>query len=112
MEQRHKQEQHQTLKQQLREAFHMQRHQMAVRHQKEVGLQSRKDAFRQDELHQKQLLEKRMLPKRLKQEHKQAVADLRKAIRVKKSNSDRDKDREKLKQVCGDGSHFSLPLQG
>ena len=96
MEQRHKQDQHQMLKQQLREAFHMQRHQMAVRHQKEVDLQSRKDAFRLDELHQKQLLEKRQLPKRLKADHKQQVAELRKAIRLKKSDS----DREKLKQVC------------
>lgn len=99
MEQRHKQEQHQMLKQQVREAFHMQRHQMAVRHQKEVGLQGRKDAFRQDELHQQQVMEKRVLPKRLKAEHKQAVAELRKAIRIKKSNGDRDKDREKLKQL-------------
>ena len=34
MEQRHKQDRHQQLKQQVREAFHMQRHQMHVRHQK------------------------------------------------------------------------------
>lgn len=33
MERRHKQENHQLLKQQLREAFHMQRHQMQARHQ-------------------------------------------------------------------------------
>lgn len=33
MEQRQKQDSHQLLKQQLREAFHMQRHQMHVRHQ-------------------------------------------------------------------------------
>ena len=34
MEQRQKQERHQLLKQELREAFHMQRHQMHSRHQK------------------------------------------------------------------------------
>ena len=33
MERRHKQENHQLLKQELREAFHMQRHQMQARHQ-------------------------------------------------------------------------------
>ncbi len=33
MEQRQKQDHHQLVKQQLREAFHMQRHQMHVRHQ-------------------------------------------------------------------------------
>lgn len=33
MEQRQKQDHHQLLKQQLREAFHMQRHQMHIRHQ-------------------------------------------------------------------------------
>ena len=34
MEQRQKQDKHQMLKQELREAFHMQRHQMRSRHQK------------------------------------------------------------------------------
>lgn len=34
MEQRQKQDKHQLLKQELREAFHMQRHQMHSRHQK------------------------------------------------------------------------------
>ena len=34
MEQRQKQDHHQLLKQQLREAFHMQRHQMHLRHQR------------------------------------------------------------------------------
>lgn len=34
MEQRQKQDRHQLLKQQVREAFHMQRHQMHARHQK------------------------------------------------------------------------------
>ena len=38
MEQRQKQDRHQQLKQQVREAFHMQRHQMQVRHQKVSAL--------------------------------------------------------------------------
>ena len=34
LEKRHKQEQHQLQRQNVREAFHMQRHQMQMRHQK------------------------------------------------------------------------------
>lgn len=111
MEQRHKQEYHQLLKHQLREAFHMQRHQMQVRHQmvsiimsedcyvilytrccccclQEVQLQGRRDQFQLEELRQNQLLEKRQLPKRLKLEHKQKVAEARKALRNKKADKE------------------------
>ena len=117
MEQRQKQERHQQLKQQVREAFHMQRHQMHVRHQKvqiiivherimwltdecavctqEVELQGRRDQFQIEELRQQQLLEKRQLPKKLKAEHKAQVAELRKAARNKRT----DNDREKLRQL-------------
>ena len=119
MEQRQKQERHQQLKQQVREAFHMQRHQMHVRHQKvhiiivleriiwltdecatcictqEVELQGRRDQFQIEELRQQQLLEKRQLPKKLKADHKAQVAELRKASRNKRT----DNDREKLRQL-------------
>ena len=37
LEKKHTQDKHQLLKQQMREAFHMQRHQMQMRHQK-VGV--------------------------------------------------------------------------
>ena len=60
----------------------------------EIELQARRDAFQLEELRQKQLLEKRQLPKKLKTEHKAAVADLKKAIRQKKVENDKDKFRQ------------------
>lgn len=55
----------------------------------EVELQERRDQFQLEELRQKQLLEKRQLPKKLKADHKQKVADARKAMR---NNKKADKD--------------------
>ncbi|XP_064382334.1 serine/threonine-protein kinase 10-like isoform X2 [Halichondria panicea] len=94
MEQRQKQDRHQLLKQQVREAFHMQRHQMHARHQKEIELQARRDQFRLEELRQEQILQKRQLPKKLKSDHKAQVNELRKAIRNKKAANDKEKFRQ------------------
>lgn len=47
-----------------------------------------------EELRQQQLLERRQLPKKLKAEHKQQVAELRKAIRQKKVENDKEKFRQ------------------
>lgn len=54
-----------------------------------MELQERRDQFQLEELRQKQLLEKRQLPKKLKADHKQKVADARKAMR---NNKKADKD--------------------
>lgn len=54
----------------------------------EVDLQGRRDQFQLEELRQKQLLEKRQLPKKLKADHKQKVAEARKAMRNKKTDKD------------------------
>lgn len=116
-EQRQKQDHNQLQKQQLREAFHMQRHQMHIRHQmvrqryyvwawhvsvtQEVELQGRRDQFQLEELRQKQLLEKRQLPKTLKADHKQKVAEVRKAMRSKKADKDSLKKLdEQYVQLC------------
>lgn len=53
-----------------------------------MELQGRRDQFQLEELRQKQLLEKRQLPKRLKADHKQKVAEARKALRNKKADKD------------------------
>ena len=60
----------------------------------EVELQARRDQFRLEELRQSHLLEKRQLPKRLKAEHKQQVAELRKAIRSKRTENDKERFRK------------------
>lgn len=61
----------------------------------EVELQGRRDQFRVEELRQRHILEKRQLPKKLKADHKAQVAALRKAIRNKKA----DNEKEKLRQL-------------
>ena len=53
-----------------------------------MELQGRRDQFQLEELRQKQILEKRQLPKRLKADHKQKVAEARKALRNKKADKD------------------------
>ena len=59
----------------------------------EVELQGRRDQFQLEEVRQRQLLEKRQLPKRLKADHKQKIAEARKALRNKKA------DKESLKKL-------------
>lgn len=59
----------------------------------EVELQGRRNTFQLEELRQKQMLEKRQLPKQLKTDHKQKVAEVRKAIRNKKA------EKESLKKL-------------
>ena len=59
----------------------------------EVELQGRRNTFQLEELRQKQTLEKRQLPKQLKADHKQKVAEVRKAIRNKRA------EKESLKKL-------------
>lgn len=66
----------------------------------EVDLQGRRDQFQLEELRQKQLLEKRQLPKKLKADHKQKVAEARKALRNKKSKDSLKKLDEQYVKLC------------
>ena len=59
-----------------------------------MELQGRRDQFRLEELRQRHLLEKRQLPKSLKTDHKAQVAALRKAIRSKKTDNEKEKFRQ------------------
>ena len=59
-----------------------------------MELQGRRDQFRLEELRQRHLLEKRQLPKSLKTDHKAQVATLRKAIRSKKTDNEKEKFRQ------------------
>ena len=66
-----------------------------------MELQGRRDQFQLEELRQKQLLEKRQLPKTLKADHKQKVAEARKAMRNKKADKDSLKKLdEQYVQLC------------
>lgn len=58
-----------------------------------MDLQGRRNTFQLEELRQKQTLEKRQLPKQLKADHKQKVAEARKAIRNKRA------EKESLKKL-------------
>ena len=53
-----------------------------------MELQGRRNQFKLEELRQSQLLEKRQLPKRLKLEHKQKIAEARKAMKNKKGDKE------------------------
>lgn len=57
-------------------------------------MQGRRDQFRLEELRQQHILEKRQLPKKLKTEHKAQVAALRKQIRNKKTDNEKERFRQ------------------
>ncbi len=59
-----------------------------------MELQGRRDQFQLEELRQQQILEKRQNPKRLKADHKQKIAEARKAMRSKRGG-----DKETLKKL-------------
>lgn len=64
---------------------------------KEIELQTRRDQFRVEELRNSHQLEKRQLPKRLKVEHKQRVAEFRKAVRGGRRDTG---EKDRLREVC------------
>ncbi|KAF3827898.1 hypothetical protein GH733_001133 [Mirounga leonina] len=85
LEERHLQEKHQLLKQQLKDQYFMQRHQLLKRHEKE--------------LKNRQTQERARLPKIQRSEAKTRMAMFKKSLRIN-STATPDQDRDKIKQFA------------
>ncbi|XP_040293158.1 STE20-like serine/threonine-protein kinase isoform X5 [Bufo bufo] len=99
LEERHLQEKHQLLKQQLKDQYFMQRHQLLKRHEKEMEQMQRYNQRLIEELKNKQAQERGRLPKIQRSDGKTRMAMFKKSLRINSSGSP-EQDREKIKQFA------------
>ncbi|XP_053548408.1 STE20-like serine/threonine-protein kinase isoform X2 [Bombina bombina] len=99
VEERHLQEKHQLLKQQLKDQYFMQRHQLLKRHEKEMEQMHRYNQRLIEELKNKQTQERARLPKFQRSDAKTRMAMFKKSLRINSSGSP-EQDREKIKQFA------------
>lgn len=92
-------EKHQLSKRQLKDIFFLQRHQMLIRHEKELEQVKRMNQRKEEELVKRQSGEKRSLPKRIRAEMKAREMMFRESMRISISTSEPEAEREKLKKV-------------
>ncbi|XP_033324735.2 sterile20-like kinase isoform X2 [Megalopta genalis] len=100
-EERHIHEKQQLLKKQLKDIFFLQRHQMLIRHEKELEQMKRMNQRKEEELVKRQTVERRNLPKRIRNEMKAREMMFRESMRISISAviaPDPDAEREKLKK--------------
>lgn len=100
-EERHIHEKQQLLKKQLKDIFFLQRHQMLIRHEKELEQMKRMNQRKEEELIKRQTVERRNLPKRIRNEMKAREMMFRESMRISMSSviaPDPDAEREKLKK--------------
>ncbi|OAD52044.1 STE20-like serine/threonine-protein kinase [Eufriesea mexicana] len=100
-EERHIHEKQQLLKKQLKDIFFLQRHQMLIRHEKELEQLKRMNQRKEEELIKRQTVERRNLPKRIRNEMKAREMMFRESMRISMSSvitPDPDAEREKLKK--------------
>lgn len=95
-------EKHQLAKRHVKDMCFMQRHQMIIRHDKELDQIKRVLQRKEEELVKRQLVEKRAFPKRIQKERKARDAMFRESLRIS-TNYDPDLEREKMKKVSGTG---------
>ncbi|XP_073996948.1 sterile20-like kinase isoform X3 [Rhodnius prolixus] len=99
LEERHIHEKHQLAKRQLKDGFFLQRHQMLIRHDKELDHMKRMNSRKEDEMVKRQTIEKRAHPKRIKSEMKVREMMFRESMRIRMANSpDPDHERNMLKK--------------
>lgn len=101
LEERQIHERQQLLKRQLKDIFFLQRHQMLIRHEKELEQMKRMNQRKEDELIKRQTVERRNLPKRIRNEMKAREMMFRESMRISMSSaiaSDPEAEREKLKK--------------
>ncbi|KAI5747961.1 hypothetical protein M8J77_020407 [Diaphorina citri] len=99
MEERQIHERQQHAKKQLKDGFFLQRHQMLIRHDKELEQLKRMNQRKIEELTKKQTIEKRALPKRIRSEMKIREQMFRQSMRISSSSTpDPEVEREKLKK--------------
>ncbi|XP_066581483.1 STE20-like serine/threonine-protein kinase [Prorops nasuta] len=100
LEERQIHERQQLLKRQLKDIFFLQRHQMLIRHEKELEQMKRMNQRKEEELVKRQTVERRNLPKRIRNEMKAREMMFRESMRISISSGfalDADAEREKLK---------------
>ena len=87
-------------KRQLKDIFFLQRHQLLVRHEKELEQVKRMNQRKDEELLKRQVCEKRSLPKRIRSEMKAREMMFRESMRISMSSvTDPETERNKLKKV-------------
>ncbi|XP_022355836.1 STE20-like serine/threonine-protein kinase isoform X1 [Enhydra lutris kenyoni] len=99
LEERHLQEKHQLLKQQLKDQYFMQRHQLLKRHEKETEQMQRYNQRLIEELKNRQTQERARLPKIQRSEAKTRMAMFKKSLRINPTATP-DQDRDKIKQFA------------
>uniref|UniRef100_A0A1L8DKB6 Putative serine/threonine protein kinase n=1 Tax=Nyssomyia neivai TaxID=330878 RepID=A0A1L8DKB6_9DIPT len=90
-------EKHQLSKRSVKDMCFMQRHQMIVRHEKELDQIKRMLQRKEEDLLKRQTIERRALPKRIQKERKVRDAMFRESLRIS-THLDPEHEREKLKR--------------
>uniref|UniRef100_H2TAQ2 non-specific serine/threonine protein kinase n=1 Tax=Takifugu rubripes TaxID=31033 RepID=H2TAQ2_TAKRU len=102
LEERHLQEKHQQLKQQLKDQYFLQRHQLLKRHEKEMEQMQRYNQRLVEEMKNKQTQERVRLPKIQRSEAKTRMAMFKKSLRINAAAAiTPEQERERVKQFAG-----------
>ncbi|KAM9847874.1 STE20-like serine/threonine-protein kinase isoform 4-T4 [Aulostomus maculatus] len=101
LEERHLQEKHQQLKQQLKDQYFLQRHQLLKRHEKEMEQMHRYNQRLIEEMKNKQTQERVRLPKIQRSEAKTRMAMFKKSLRITATAAvTPEQERERIKQFA------------
>ncbi|XP_035261543.1 STE20-like serine/threonine-protein kinase isoform X2 [Anguilla anguilla] len=100
LEERHLQEKHQLLKQQLKDQYFMQRHQLLKRHEKEMEQMQRYNQRMIEEMKNRQTQERTRLPKIQRSDAKTRMAMFKKSLRITSAGDTPEQEREKIKQFA------------
>ncbi|XP_075997894.1 STE20-like serine/threonine-protein kinase isoform X2 [Genypterus blacodes] len=101
LEERHLQEKHQQLKQQLKDQYFMQRHQLLKRHEKEMEQMQRYNQRLIEEMKNRQTQERVRLPKIQRSEAKTRMAMFKKSLRITAAAAvTPEQERERIKQFA------------
>ncbi|XP_041803834.1 STE20-like serine/threonine-protein kinase isoform X2 [Chelmon rostratus] len=101
LEERHLQEKHQQLKQQLKDQYFLQRHQLLKRHEKEMEQMQRYNQRLVEEMKNKQTQERVRLPKIQRSEAKTRMAMFKKSLRITAAAAiTLEQERERIKQFA------------
>ncbi|TMS04852.1 STE20-like serine/threonine-protein kinase [Larimichthys crocea] len=101
LEERHLQEKHQQLKQQLKDQYFLQRHQLLKRHEKEMEQMQRYNQRLVEEMKNKQTQERVRLPKIQRSEAKTRMAMFKKSLRITATAAATpEQERERIKQFA------------
>ncbi|XP_036413262.1 STE20-like kinase b isoform X2 [Colossoma macropomum] len=100
LEERHLQEKHQLHKQQLKDQYFLQRHQLLKRHEKEMEQMHRYNQRLVEELKSKQTQERTRLPKIQRSDAKTRMAMFKKSLRITSAGVSPEQEREKIKQFA------------